>query len=69
MKALRAVIILLIAVCFVIGISGCGSGISKEEHEKTVSELNKTKAELKEAKTQIAKLQGELKAAKVNLLR
>ena len=45
----------------IIALAGCG--VSKEEHEKTVAELNKTKADLAQANSKTAELGKSLSGA------
>ena len=51
MKALKPLLTLFFVALAVIALEGCG--VSKEEHEKAVSELSKTKEELAQAKTKM----------------
>ena len=39
MKTFKEIVIFILTIIFVAALSGCG--VSKEEHEKVVSELNK----------------------------
>ncbi len=61
MKALTRVLTFFFVALAVIAMVGCG--VSKEDHEKTVSELSKTKADLAQAKTKIAELEKALSEA------
>ena len=45
----------------IIALAGCG--VSKEEHEKTVAELSKTKADLAQANSKTAELEKSLSGA------
>ena len=54
MEKLRKIAVLTVAVLTVLVISGCG--VSKDEHEKTVAELQQTKVELEQAKAKIAEI-------------
>ncbi len=56
MSYLKKVPAMLVVLFFAFALTGCG--VSKEEHEKIVEELNKVKAELAEAKKKIAELSG-----------
>ncbi|MFC1820412.1 hypothetical protein ACFLZG_04940 [Thermodesulfobacteriota bacterium] len=56
MKNYQKVMVLCAIIFFSFALFGCG--VSKEEHKKTVDELNITKAELEKAKTKIAELSG-----------
>ncbi|MBN1102753.1 MAG: hypothetical protein JXL84_04975 [Deltaproteobacteria bacterium] len=49
----------------IITLAGCG--VSKEDHEKAVSELGKVKAELGQANTKVAELEKALKDAQVRM--
>lgn len=59
MKALRQSVALFAATIAVAGLVGCG--ISKDDHEKIVSELDKTRAELSRA-------EGKLHEANIKIL-
>jgi predicted nucleic acid-binding Zn-ribbon protein len=65
MNALKRLLTLFFVTLAVIALVGCG--VSKEEHEKAVSELNKTKAELAQAKTKIADMEKSLSEAQAQL--
>ena len=65
MKALKQVLTFLVVTLAVIGLVGCG--VSKEEHEKAVSELSKTKADLAQAKTKMADMDKSLSEAQAKL--
>ena len=52
MNASKKVLMSILITLGIIALVGCG--VSKEEHEKAVSELNKTKADLAHAKTKMA---------------
>lgn len=60
MKPLRQIFILIAVALVSVALIGCGGG--KEDYEKTVSELNSTKAELAQANARIAELEKSLKA-------
>ena len=51
-------------VLTVLVISGCG--ISKNEHEKTVAELQQTKVELEQAKAKIAEIDKIMERSKID---
>jgi hypothetical protein len=58
----RRFVVLSAALVGVLAISGCG--VSKDEHEKTVAELQQAKAELEQTKsklTEIDKIMGDSK--------
>jgi len=61
MKAMRRMLTFSFLALAVIAMGGCG--VSKEDHEKVVSELSKTKADLDQAKTKIAELEKALSEA------
>ena len=61
MKALKRWLTLFSVALAVIALVGCG--VSKEEHEKAVSELSKTKEELAQAKTKMADMEKSLSEA------
>lgn len=65
MKALKRVLTFLVVTLAVLALVGCG--VSKEEHEKAVSELSKTKAELAQAKTKMADMEKSLSDAQAKL--
>jgi predicted nuclease with TOPRIM domain len=65
MKALKGVLTFFCVTLAVIALVGCG--VSKEEHEKTVSELNKTKADLAQARTKMADVEKSLSEAQAQL--
>jgi hypothetical protein len=65
MKALKHFSMLVAAMVAVVALVGCG--VSKEEHEKAVSELSKTKAELAQAKTKMADMQKSVGEAQAQL--
>jgi septal ring factor EnvC (AmiA/AmiB activator) len=54
MKALKQVVICLVATAVLFALTGCST--SNDESEKMVSQLNKTKAELEQANARIAEL-------------
>ena len=58
MKALTRVLTFFFVALAATAFVGCG--VSKEDYEKTVSELNKTKADLAQAKTKTAELEKAL---------
>jgi len=59
MKALKRALTFLFVTFAIIALVGCG--VSKEEHEKAVSELGKTKAELAQAKTKMTDMEKIIK--------
>jgi lipid-binding SYLF domain-containing protein len=61
MKVLMRMATFSFVAVAVIAMGGCG--VSKEDHEKVVSELSKTKADLDQAKTKIAELEKALSEA------
>ena len=65
MKALKRALTFLFVTLAIIALVGCG--VSKEEHEKAVSELGKTKAELAQAKTKMADMEKSLSEAQAQL--
>jgi chromosome segregation ATPase len=65
MKALKRVLTLFFLTLGIIALVGCG--VSKEEHEKAVSELSKTKEELAQAKTKMADMEKSLNQAQAQL--
>jgi septal ring factor EnvC (AmiA/AmiB activator) len=65
MKAVRRVLTFFFVALAVIALVGCG--VSKEEHEKAVSELSKTKAELAQASTKMADMEKSLSDAQAKL--
>ena len=56
MKNHQKAMILMVMIFFSVALFGCGA--SNEEHEKTVAELNKVKAELEQAKKKLAEFSG-----------
>jgi uncharacterized protein (DUF3084 family) len=65
MKALTQVLTWFFVALAVMALVGCG--VSKEDYEKTVSELSKTKADLAQAKTKIAEVEKSLSEAQAKL--
>ena len=65
MNASKKVLTSILVTLGIIALVGCG--VSKEEHEKAVSELNKTKAELAQAKTKMAEMEKSLNEARAQL--
>jgi SH3 domain-containing YSC84-like protein 1 len=65
MKALTRVLTFFFVALAAIALVGCG--VSKEDYDKTVSELSKTKADLAQAKTKIAELEKSLSEAQAQL--
>jgi len=62
MKILRHVLTSMVLAGLVFALFGCG--VNKDEHQKVVSELKETKAQLDEANDKIAQLEKSLTAAK-----
>jgi peptidoglycan hydrolase CwlO-like protein len=65
MKTFKRVLTSAFVILAVIAFAGCG--VSKEDHEKAVSELSKTKADLAQAKTKMADLEKSLTEAQAKL--
>src|SRR5512136_2052955 len=65
MKTLTRMLTFFFVTLAVIALVGCG--VSKEEHEKAVSELNKTKAELAQANAKVAEMEKSLTEAQAKL--
>ena len=65
MKALTRMLTFFFVTLAVIALVGCG--VSKEDYEKTVSELTKTKTDLAQAKTKIAEIEKSLSEAQAQL--
>jgi predicted RNA-binding protein with PIN domain len=63
-EKLRKIAVLTVAVLTVLVISGCG--VSKDEHEKTVAELQQTKVELEQAKAKIAEIDKLMELSKID---
>jgi predicted nucleic acid-binding Zn-ribbon protein len=63
--ALKQVLMSILVILCLIALVGCG--VSKEEHEKAVSELSKTKAELAQAVTKMADMEKSLSEAQAQL--
>jgi len=63
MRTIHRISYILFVIFIAFALSGCG--VSKDEHEKTVTELQKTKAELEKANAKIAKLELEKANAKI----
>lgn len=61
MKALKQVLTLMALTIAAVALLGCG--VTKEEHEKTVSELNEARAELEQANAKIAELEKSMNEA------
>jgi chromosome segregation ATPase len=62
MKTLRCMLMLMAVTGLMIALVGCG--VSEDEHQKVVSDLSETKAQLDKANTKIAQLEKSLLAAK-----
>jgi len=58
MKTLKRVLASAVVTLAIIALAGCG--VSKEDHEKVVSELNKTKAELEKTVAELSKSKSDL---------
>jgi peptidoglycan hydrolase CwlO-like protein len=56
--------VLTVAVLTLLVISGCG--VSKDEHGKTVTELQQTKVELEQAKAKLAEIDKALEDSKID---
>jgi len=65
MNTSKKVLMPIIVALGIIAMVGCG--VSKEDHEKAVSELSKTKAELDQAKTKMADMEKSLVEAQAQL--
>jgi uncharacterized protein (DUF3084 family) len=65
MKALKRVLTFSFVTLAIMTLVGCG--VSKEEHEKAVSELSKTKADLAQTKTKMADMEKSLSEAQAQL--
>lgn len=61
MKTFKRVLTSAFVILAVIALAGCG--VSKEDHEKVVSELNKTKAELQKTVAELNKSKADLAQA------
>lgn len=60
----RRLVVLTVALFSVFLISGCG--VSKDEHEKTVAELQQAKAELEQAKAKLAEIDTLMEESKID---
>jgi CHASE3 domain sensor protein len=60
----RRLIILTLAILGVLAISGCG--VSKDEHEKTIAELQQTKIELEQTRAKIAEIDTLMEASNID---
>jgi CHASE3 domain sensor protein len=60
----RRLIILTLALLGVLAISGCG--VSKDEHEKTIAELQQTKIELEQTRAKIAEIDTLMEASNID---
>jgi predicted nucleic acid-binding Zn-ribbon protein len=65
MKVLTRVLTFLFVASAVIALAGCGA--SKEDYDKAVSELSKTKADLAQATTKMAEMEKSLSEAQAKL--
>ena len=61
MKKFGQVVTCVFVVFALIGLVGCG--VSKDDHEKVVSDLNKTKADLEKSKADLNKAKADLAQA------
>jgi chromosome segregation ATPase len=58
----------LISISIILGVVAlAGCGVSKEDYDKTVSELSKTKADLAQAQTKITELEKSLSEAQAQI--
>ena len=64
MKKSRILIFLLAAILALFVITACG--VSKDEHEKVVIELEQTKAELEQAKSKIAEIEKSIEIPQID---
>lgn len=64
MEKFRKIFVLTVAVLTLLVISGCG--VSKDEHGKTVTELQQTKVELEQAKAKLAEIDKALEDSKID---
>jgi peptidoglycan hydrolase CwlO-like protein len=60
----KKIFVLTVAVLTLLVISGCG--VSKDEHGKTVTELQQTKVELEQAKAKLAEIDKALEDSKID---
>jgi len=65
MNALTRALTLLFVALVVTALVGCG--VSKDDYDKAVSELSKTKADLAQAKTKMAEMEKSLSEAQAQL--
>ena len=65
MNTSKKVLMSILVTLGIIALVGCG--VSKQDYEKAVSELNKTKAELAQATTKIADMEKALNEAQAQL--
>ena len=61
MRTCENMMMLVLGMLVVFGLSGCG--VSKDDHEKVVSELAQTKSELAQAKAKIAEMEKSVSKA------
>lgn len=64
MEKFKKIFVLTVAVLTLLVISGCG--VSKDEHGKTVTELQQTKVELEQAKAKLAEIDKALEDSKID---
>ena len=64
MEKFKKIFVLTVAVLTLLVISGCG--VSKDEHGKTVTELQQTKVELEQAKAKIAEIDKLMELSKID---
>ncbi len=64
MTKFRRFVVLSAALVGVLAISGCG--VSKDEHEKTVAELQQAKAELEQIKSKLTEIDKIMEDSKID---
>ncbi len=60
----RRFVVLTLAILSVLAIYGCG--VNKDEHEKTVAELQQTKVELDQAKAKLAEIDKAMESSNID---
>jgi chromosome segregation ATPase len=65
MKALKHTLISMVLISLVTALSGCG--VSQDEYQKVVAELDETRDQLSKANDKIAQLEDSLKAAQAKI--
>lgn len=60
----RRFVVLTLAILGVLAIYGCG--VNKDEHEKTVAELQQTKVELDQAKAKLAEIDKAMESSNID---